>query len=129
MNEQNQLIDSVLDSYPMVPLPAGFVQSTMRAIQPNIRFRLQFLDFAIPALIAVLMMLIMGIILWLNGFLALPSIPTPELTFSFQSTFSQLPTNLLFAIFLAVETIVIVIACVYIALWESSLIPFKLFSE
>ena len=60
-NELDSLLDEGLDSLPMVALPAFFVQNTMRQIQPVIRFRLQFVDVALP----VIGTMAVGFVYWL----------------------------------------------------------------
>ena len=44
---ENQ-IDQFLSSLPLEPLPAGFVQRTMKRVVLEKRFRLRFLDLALP---------------------------------------------------------------------------------
>lgn len=120
MNEQDPLLDSALDSYPMVPLPAGFIQSTMRSIRPLPHFQLQFLDYALPSLIATLMLVGIGLFLWLNGTLTFATLPTPELAFSFSTSFRQLPTTLLLGLGIALEIVLMVIILVWLTLWNDS---------
>ena len=67
MVDQDTLLDDWLDSVPLAPLPSGFVSRVMaqvqtvpQAVRPP-RFRLEFLDWALPvftALFALLLMLI-----------------------------------------------------------------------
>lgn len=53
MNETDRLIDAALDSYPLVPLPPRFVQRSMAAVRAvsRPRFRLEFLDLALPGFV------------------------------------------------------------------------------
>lgn len=62
MNELDPRIEAALESYPITPLPRGFVRRTMAQIEPSSpSFRLDFLDVAIPLFLA-LFILTMGVI-------------------------------------------------------------------
>lgn len=86
MNEterQEALLDAALDAFPLTPLPAGFVRATMARLAPvpPIRFRLYFLDVALPFGFALLMVTLLVLFLWLSGTVApaglsLPSLPS-----------------------------------------------------
>lgn len=59
MNElHDNLLTQVLESYPQAPLPSGFVNRVMAEIEPAPlppRFRLQFVDLAVPAFASLLL--------------------------------------------------------------------------
>jgi hypothetical protein len=60
-------IDFAIDSYPLVELPDGFtagVINTIRKEHPRIRFRLQFMDIALPMFLSLFSLLLLGICLW-----------------------------------------------------------------
>lgn len=60
-------IDFAIDSYPLVELPDGFTSrliNTIRNDYPRIRFRLQFIDFALPMFLSLFSILLLGICLW-----------------------------------------------------------------
>jgi hypothetical protein len=70
MNETDRLIDAALDSYPLAPLPPRFVRRTMAAIRagspafPRPKFRLEFLDVALPVFFGFFGVTILGLGLW-----------------------------------------------------------------
>jgi hypothetical protein len=64
-NELDPRIDAALDSYPVVPLPSGFVRRTMAQVTPTkVRFRLDFLDLVIPAFFTIFALLALAMLLW-----------------------------------------------------------------
>lgn len=65
MNPFDPLLDTAFDSYPLAPLPAGFIRRTMARIQPRPRFRLEFLDFALPGFFVCFGTAAIGIAFWL----------------------------------------------------------------
>jgi hypothetical protein len=67
MNENDPLIDAALDSYPLAPLPPRFIGRTMAGIQAGsrLRFRLDFLDLALPVFFGIFGVTIIGLALWL----------------------------------------------------------------
>lgn len=67
MNELDPLIDAALESYPKAPLPPRFVRRTMAAIRAahRPRFRLEFLDLALPGFLALFAATLVGLALWL----------------------------------------------------------------
>jgi hypothetical protein len=80
MNEsqrQEALLDAALDAYPLTPLPAGFVRATMARLAPPVRFRLHFLDVALPFGFALLIATLFGLFLWLRGTISLSGLPAP----------------------------------------------------
>jgi hypothetical protein len=63
MDEDDRLIDAALSSYPLSPVPPGFTRRVMREVGKfqvrrlkvetnTVRFRLDFLDVALPAFFA-----------------------------------------------------------------------------
>jgi hypothetical protein len=83
MNETQQqaaLLDAALDAYPLTPLPAGFVRATMARLAPvaPIRFRLHFLDVALPFGSALLMVTLLALFLWLRGTMAPAGLSLPN---------------------------------------------------
>jgi len=53
MHDPEKLIDAALDSYPVYPVPPGFTNRVMAQIVAKpVRFRLEFLDFILPAFFA-----------------------------------------------------------------------------
>jgi hypothetical protein len=76
---QEALIDAALDAYPLAPLPAGFVRATMARLVPPVRFRLHFLDIALPLGFALLMVTLFGLFVWLRGMLASAGLPLPAI--------------------------------------------------
>lgn len=95
MNElHDDLLTQALESYPQAPLPPGFMRRVMAQIEPAPlpRFRLQFVDLAVPAfasLLLVMLILLAAQTDWLPLLLGgetavfplLPSFqPTPTLT-------------------------------------------------
>lgn len=82
MNEtqrQEALLDAALDAYPLAPLPAGFVRATMARLAPPIRFRLHFLDVALPFGFALLMVTVFGLFIWLSSTIAPANLSLPDL--------------------------------------------------
>lgn len=58
MNElHDDLLTQALESYPQAPLPPGFMRRVMAQIEPAPlpRFRLQFVDLAVPAFASLLL--------------------------------------------------------------------------
>jgi len=58
-------IDLALNTYPLAPLPPGFIKHTMGRILPKPRFHLEFLDLALPAFIIFFVVIIIGLGFWL----------------------------------------------------------------
>ena len=78
MDELDPRIDAALESYPLAPLPPGFVRRTidtlmnqsMSQIAPaQVRFQLEFTDIAIPSFLALFLLAIAGITLFTLNFL------------------------------------------------------------
>jgi hypothetical protein len=75
--QQEALIEAALNAYPLAPLPAGFVRATMARLVPPVRFRLSFLDVALPLVFALLIVTLFGLFVWLRGMLASTGLPLP----------------------------------------------------
>jgi hypothetical protein len=58
-------IDAALNSYPLASLPPGFIKRTMGYILPKPRFRLEFLDLALPAFLIFFAGTIISLGFWL----------------------------------------------------------------
>ena len=58
-------IDAALDSYPVQPLPPGFIRRTMTQIRPRVqvRFRVHFLDLALPAFFVIFLLVMVLVLL------------------------------------------------------------------
>lgn len=67
MNDSDPLIDAALDSYPLAPLPPHFVRRTMAGVRAGIRprFRLEFLDLALPVFFILFAVTLTGLGFWL----------------------------------------------------------------
>lgn len=65
------LLDAALDSYPLTPVPPGLVRRTLARIrpQPVAKFRLDFLDFAVPSFLVLFILLTVGVALWTLNYL------------------------------------------------------------
>ena len=60
-------IDSAIKSHPIVDLPHGFTDRTITAIReeyPQIRFRLQFIDLALPMFLSLFSMIFLAVCVW-----------------------------------------------------------------
>jgi hypothetical protein len=58
-------IDAALNTYPLASLPPGFIKRTMGRILPKPRFRLEFLDLALPAFLIFFAITIISLGFWL----------------------------------------------------------------
>ncbi len=60
------LLDAALDSYPLTPVPSGLVRRTLARIQPRPRprFRLEFLDIAVPLFLVLFGLLTIWAAFW-----------------------------------------------------------------
>jgi hypothetical protein len=53
MDEKDLLVDSALDNLPLAPTPPGFTARVMAEVwRPVVTFKLDFMDFALPAFFA-----------------------------------------------------------------------------
>ena len=58
-------LDEALDSMPLVPLPEGFASRVIAKIErPQVRFRLTFLDLALPVFFTLFAAIIVGAAVW-----------------------------------------------------------------
>jgi hypothetical protein len=84
-NDQDSCLDAAIETYPLAPLPSGFVNRVMAQVkqQPQAivrpRFRLQFLDVALPAFMALFALLVMVVGMWLTGQLGAAGLPAVQL--------------------------------------------------
>lgn len=65
-------LEAALTDFPLAPLPPRFVEQVMAQVQRYPRFqpepfRLQFLDFALPAFWATFAMLLLALVSWSSG--------------------------------------------------------------
>jgi len=59
-------VDEALDSMPLAPLPEGFTSRVMaKTERPQVRFRLTFLDLALPAFFTFFATIIVGAAVWI----------------------------------------------------------------
>jgi hypothetical protein len=84
-NNRDSILDAAIESYPPAPLPSGFVNRVMAQVrqQPQAivppRFRLQFLDVALPAFLALFTFLVVVVGMWLTGQLDAAGLPGTQL--------------------------------------------------
>ncbi len=59
-------IDAALESYPLAPVPPGLVRRTLARLEPRpqIRYRLEFLDLAVPVFVVLFLLLTIWAIFW-----------------------------------------------------------------
>ncbi|RPI86824.1 MAG: hypothetical protein EHM41_07130 [Chloroflexi bacterium] len=63
---EDQMVDAFLNELPLSPMPSGFSRSVMERIkdeQKAIRFRLDFIDLAIPVFLALFATLVFSILM------------------------------------------------------------------
>ncbi len=65
MEWNDPIIDQFLDQMPLEPLPANFVQKTMRRAILEKHFRLRFIDFALPAFLICFLPVVAGVVWWM----------------------------------------------------------------
>jgi hypothetical protein len=70
MNERDRKIEASLRSYPLVPLPGGFSRRLFarlgsKTVWKPARFRLEFVDLAIPAFMVVFNLLLFFVLAWM----------------------------------------------------------------
>lgn len=71
-NERDSILDAAIESYPLAPLPSGFVGRIMAQVGQQSqdivlpRFQLQFLDVALPAFLALFAFLVVTVGVWLT---------------------------------------------------------------
>jgi len=84
-------IDEALDSMPVVPLPEGFTSRVMAKIEcPKVRFRLSFLDLALPAFFTLFAATIMGAAVWI--YTTMDPLWPPRLILFLQLTWLEIRT-------------------------------------
>ena len=60
-------LDDALDSLPLAPLPRGFSHRVLAKIEhPQVRFRLTFLDLALPVFFTLFAAIIVGAAVWIS---------------------------------------------------------------
>ena len=114
MNDTEHIIDTALETYPLVDLPPDFVRQTIAQIRPTPRFHLTFMDYALPVFFSFFGAIILAVLFWmLNGLIATWSI-------ELQARFSQLAqyTSFLpiYQLVLATATCLVLLASVILAL-------------
>lgn len=82
MNEEPEvLLDTALATLPLTPLPDGFMTRLRHNLTPRVvpvaRFRLDFLDVALPLGVGVFAAAILLVFGWYTGLLALDWLPSP----------------------------------------------------
>jgi hypothetical protein len=84
-NDQDSFLDAAIETYPLAPLPTDFVSRVMTQVgqQPQViilpRFKLQFLDVALPAFMALFALLLVVVGMWLTGRLDAAGLPAVQL--------------------------------------------------
>jgi len=77
-------LDAAIESYPLAPLPSGFVNRLMAQVEQEPRavdlprFRLQFLDVALPAFLALFALMVVTGGIWLGGQLNAAGLANPQ---------------------------------------------------
>lgn len=66
MFDSDLRIDAALESYPLAPVPPGLVRRTLARLEPRpkIRYRLEFLDLAVPVFFVLFLFLTVWAIFW-----------------------------------------------------------------
>ena len=132
MNEQTDvLLDTALTTVPLAPLPDGFMARTLRRLPPRavpvIRFRLDFLDVALPVGIAVFAAAILLVIGWSTGILALDWFPAPATPLTLPSLTSLSLTTWagIGVLVLAIEATLAMVGVLAYSLWgDAAATPF-----
>lgn len=116
--ELDNAIIEALEDLPLAPLPPGFVYATMRKITPKPRFRLQFLDLALPVLSGVFFVCTLMILGWFTGNFTYEWLPYPAgFAQGFFGLITQLPGYMLLALALGVEAALVMVVGITVALW------------
>lgn len=65
-------LDAALDSYPLAPVPPGLMRRTLAKLppRPRPRFRLEFVDLAVPMFLVIFALLTGWTLLWTLNFLS-----------------------------------------------------------
>lgn len=117
------LIETALATLPLTPLPDGFMARTMSRLAPRpvvvARFRLDFLDVALPVGLSVFAAAVVLLCLWLTGFLALPWLPafTDAVALPALSQFSLTTLTGIGILILAIEAVLAVLGVLAYSLW------------
>ena len=132
MNEQTEaLLDTALTTVPLAPLPDGFMARTLQRLPPRavpaIRFRLDFLDVALPVGIAVFAAAILLVICWSTGILALNWFPAPATPLTLPSLTSLSLTTWagIGVLVLAIEATLAMVGVLAYSLWGDAAATFS----
>lgn len=70
--DADHVLDAAIDSYPLAPVPSGLVRRTLARIQPRPvpRFRLEFLDIAVPLFIVLFGILTIWAAFWTLNYIS-----------------------------------------------------------
>ncbi len=86
MNEfttQDARIDQAINKFPMETLPPGFTDRVMTQISssPQVapKFRLHFIDYALPVFGALFGIILTGLVAWLTGTIQIDGIPAADI--------------------------------------------------
>lgn len=124
------LVETALATLPLAPLPDGFMARTMHRLAPRpvvvARFRLDFLDVALPVGVSVFAAAVVLLLLWLTGFLVLPWLPafTDAVTLPTLSQFSLTTLTGIGILILAIEAVLAVLGVLAYSLWVDGSTPF-----
>ena len=60
------VLDAALDSYPLAPVPAGLIRRALARLEPHpkIRYRLEFIDLAVPVFLVLFLLLTVWAAFW-----------------------------------------------------------------
>ncbi len=90
-------LDEAINSYPTAPLPPGFAQRVMvevaRTPQLEARFRLQFIDLALPVFMTMFGTAVLLTTLWLSGYRIFEWLPQPTISLSIANLPEAIPDN------------------------------------
>ena len=117
MKDTERIIDNAIETYPLEDLPSGFVRRTMAQIEPPPRFKLTFMDLALPAFFAIFGAIILASFYWL-----LQSI-NPSWAMNFGALFSQvaayssMTTIILLVIAIAICLMILACAIMVLSFW------------
>ena len=132
MNEQTDtILETALTTVPLAPLPAGFMARTLRQLPPRavpvIRFRLEFLDMALPLAIGVFAAAILLVMGWYTGILSLDWFPTPAnpLTLPSLTTLPLTTWAGIAVLVLAIEAMLTVVGVLAYSLWGDAAAGFS----
>lgn len=67
INNNDPRIDAAINSYPLVELPEGFSTRVINSIRrgyPQVRFRLQFIDLALPLFLSLFSLTVLSVGIW-----------------------------------------------------------------